>query len=90
MFCTVSLSNKCRSFELFKKNAEKYIAVSSKEYVVEQLSSTLLMVRNVSWTLTQQHIRMISEGSCDSEDAKNSGLLTIYYIQTIKFLNIST
>ncbi len=32
--------------------------------------STLLIMRNVSWA-ANQHIRMISEGSCDTEDWSN-------------------
>ncbi len=44
-----------------------------------QLFSTSLIIRNVSWA-PNQHIRMISEGSCDTEDwsslmaAENSAL----------------
>ncbi len=38
---------------------------------------TLMIIRNVSWA-ANQHIRMISEGSCDiedwSNDAENSAL----------------
>jgi len=50
-----------------------------------QLFSTLIIVIiNVSWA-ANQHIRMISEGSCDTEDwsndAENSALITgINYI----------
>ncbi len=32
--------------------------------------STLIIIRNVSWA-ANQHIRMISEGSCDTEDWSN-------------------
>ncbi len=35
----------------------------------QQLFSTLI-IRNVSWA-ANQHIRMISEGSCDTEDWNN-------------------
>ncbi len=46
------------------------------------------MIRNVPWA-ANQHIRMISEGSCDTEDwsneAGNSALITgINYILNIK------
>ncbi len=49
------------------------------------MSSTLI-IRNVSWA-ANQHIRLISEGSCDTEDwsndAENSALITeINYILT--------
>jgi len=41
--------------------------------------STLIITRNDSWA-ANQHIRMISEGSCDtkdwSNDAENSALLS--------------
>ncbi len=36
----------------------------------QQLFSTLIIIRNVSWA-ANQHIRMISEGSCDTEDWSN-------------------
>ncbi len=48
-----------------------------------------LIIRNVSWA-ANQHIRKISEGSCDTEDwsddAENSALITgindiLYYIK---------
>ncbi len=42
-----------------------------------QLCSTLIIIRNVSWAVNQR-IRMISVGSCDTEDwsndAENSAL----------------
>ncbi len=42
-----------------------------------QLFSMLIIIRNVYW-VSNQHIRMISEGSCDTEDwsndAENSAL----------------
>ncbi len=42
-----------------------------------KLFSTLIIFRNVSWAATQ-YIRIISEGSCDTEDwsnyAENSAL----------------
>ncbi len=46
--------------------------------------STLVIIRNVCWA-ANQHIRMISEGSCDTEDwsndAENSASITgINYI----------
>ncbi len=41
--------------------------------------STLIIIRNVSWAVNQ-HIRVISDGSCDTEDcsndAENSALIT--------------
>ncbi len=61
---------------ILKKNPQKYEAA--------QLFSTLIMRSNISWA-ANQHIRMISEGSCDttdwSNDADNSALITgINYI----------
>ncbi len=56
----------------------------------EQVFSTLIIIRNVPWA-ANQYIRMISEGSCDTEDcsndAENTALITemnyiLQYIQT--------
>ena len=49
----------------------------------KKLFSTLIIIINVSWA-SNHHIRVISEGSCDTEDwsndAENSALITgIYY-----------
>ncbi len=78
----ISISDKCCSFELsvhqriLKKNI--YIKCSQK-CEAAQLLSALVMVRNISGA-ANQHIRMISEGSCDTEDwsddAGNSALIT--------------
>ncbi len=55
-----------------------------------------LLKRNVSWT-ANQYIRMISEGSCDTEDwsddAENSALLSYtkkYFIikNTVRFFTV--
>ncbi len=50
-----------------------------QNYSAAQLFSTLIIIRNVSWA-ANQYIRMISEGSCDTEDwsndAENSALIT--------------
>ncbi len=52
------------------------MAFGSKKYEAAHLFSTLI-IRNVSWE-SNQYIRMISEGSCDTEDwsndAENSSL----------------
>ncbi len=46
----------------------KYITVQKYEIgKTAQLFLTLTIIRNVSWA-PNQHIRMISEGSCDTED----------------------
>ncbi len=51
----------------------------SQKYCAAQLFSTLIIIRNVSWA-ANQHIIMISEGSCDTEDcsndAENTALIT--------------
>ncbi len=52
--------------------------------IKQHLFSTLILIRNVS-TAANQHISMISEGSCDTEDwsndAENSALTSgINYI----------
>ncbi len=72
------ISNKCISFELtiHQKILENNASRIPQKYEVE-LFSTLIMIRNYSWA-TSPHVRMISEGSCDTEDwsndAENSAL----------------
>ncbi len=57
---------------LFIKNPKKVLW-----FPQTQLFSSLIIIRNVSWA-ANQHIRMVSEGSCDTEDwsndAENSAL----------------
>ncbi len=70
---------------IYNKHPEKSITGSTKIY---QFST--LVIRNVSWAVNQ-YIRMISEGSCDTEDwsndAENSALITgINYI--LKYIEI--
>ncbi len=66
----ISISDKCFSFELsvhqriLKKKIYIYIKCSQK-CEAAQLLSALVMVRNISGA-ANQHIRMISEGSCDT------------------------
>jgi len=50
------------------KNPEKWVTVSTE---FEQVFLTLVTIRNVSWA-ANHHIRMISEGSCDTEDWSNN------------------
>ncbi len=61
---------------LFIKNPVKN--VFPQNYWAAQLFSTLIIIRNVSGA-ANHHIRMISEGSCDTEDwsndAENSDLI---------------
>ncbi len=65
-----------------------------KKYILQftQLFSRLTVIINVSWA-ANQHIVMISEGSCDTEDwsndAENKALITginyiLIYIQIEK------
>ncbi len=61
-----------------------FYTIFSSVYEAAQLFSTLIIIRNVS-RAANRHIRMISEGSCDTEDwsndAENSALITeINYI----------
>jgi len=48
-------------------------------------------MKNVSWA-ANQHIRMISEGSCDTEDwsndAENSALPSEKYILFLKYITV--
>jgi len=73
MLQKISISNKCLSFELsiHQRKLEKYI-------INIKILSTAIVFRNFSWG--NQHISMISEGSCDTEDwsndAVNSALLS--------------
>ncbi len=41
-----------------------------QKYEAAQLFSTLIIIWNIYWA-ANQHIRMISEGSCDTEDWSN-------------------
>ncbi len=82
------ISNSCCSSELSIHQSilkNKMYHGFHKRYEAVQLFSTLITTRNVSWA--NQYIRMISEGSCDTEDwtndAENSALITaINYILT--------
>ncbi len=71
---TISISNKCSFLELSIKNKKNYYGFHKS--ITEQLFSDLLMIiiiiiiLNVSWA-ANQHITMISEGSCDTEDWSN-------------------
>ncbi len=78
------------TFNSSKIPENKNIPRFPQKYEAAQLFSTLILIRNVSWA-ANQHIRMISEGSCDTEDwsndAENSALITeinyiLQYIQT--------
>ncbi len=54
----------------------------NKNICAAQLFLTLVIISIFSWAVNQ-HIRMISEGSCDIEDYENSALITaINYILT--------
>ncbi len=73
--------NKSTNF-CWNKKVSRY----SQKYEAAQLFSTPITIRNVCWA-ANQHIRMISEGSCDTEDwsndAENSALIIrINYILT--------
>ncbi len=86
MLQNISISNKCNSF----KYPEIMYQWFPKKYEAAQLIWTLIIIRNIFWA-ANQHIRMISEGSCDTEDcsydAENSALITgINYI--LKYIKI--
>ncbi len=55
---------------LFLLNLETKVSWFQQKYEAAQLFSTLMMIRNASWAANQD-IRMISEGSCDTEDWRN-------------------
>ncbi len=78
MLQNISVSNKCCSVEL---------SINQK-YDAAQLL-TLIAIINVSLT-ANQHIIMISEGSCDTEDWSNDAENTALYhsnkLQFIQFI----
>ncbi len=63
---TKDSSFKCCSMNSGKTNVWCFY----KKNEAVPLFSTLIIIRNVSWA-ANHHIRMISEGSCDSEDWSN-------------------
>ncbi len=77
------MKKKFNLYFLFLPKTEWY-HIFQKKYEAAHQFSTLIIIRNVSWAVNQ-HIRMISEGSFDTEDwsndAENSALITgINYI----------
>ncbi len=73
----ISILNKCCSFGLYNHPRILKKSWFPQKYEAAQLFSTLIIIRHVSW-LTNQHIIMISVGSCDTEywsnNAENSAL----------------
>ncbi len=69
MLQNISILNKWCSFELsiHQKIIKQWFL---QKYEAAHLFSTLIIIRNVSW-VALEHIRMISEGSCDTEDWSN-------------------
>ncbi len=81
----ISISNKCCFFYfLFIK--ESWKKESWQKYEAAQLFSTLIII-NVSWA-ANQHIRMISEGSCDTEDWSNDAENTALHHRNKWYLKI--
>ncbi len=73
---------------MFIKESSKNIRIFTK--IWNTAFFQLILMRDVSWA-ENQHIRIISEGSCDTEDwrnyAENSALITgINYI--LKYIQI--
>ncbi len=58
----------CIDYEILKKKLQKNN--NNKINVWAQPFSTLIIIRSVPWT-AKQHIRVISEGSCDTENWMN-------------------
>ncbi len=65
MLQNIYISNKC-CFRKEKENVSQF----PQKYEAAQLFSTQIIIRNVS-SESDQYIRMISEGSCDTEDWSN-------------------
>ncbi len=67
-------------FILFKESVKTKLTTVSTKYEAAQLFLTLIIIRNVSWA-ANHYIKMISEGSSDTEnwsnDAENSALITV-------------
>ncbi len=87
MLQNISISNKWCSFELSIHQIMKNTMYQfPQKYSAAQLFSTLIAIKNISWT-ANQHIRMISDGLCDTEawsnDAENSALITTINCFTI-------
>ncbi len=57
-------------FFFFSNSLETHLSHFPQKYEAAQLFSTLIIMRNAS-RAANQHIRMISEGSCDTEDWSN-------------------
>ncbi len=86
---SISVSKKCFSFELSIYQSILKNKISFHKNMKQHNSSTLIVVRTIinNWApeiidnnwAANQHIRMISEGSCDTEDwsndAENSALI---------------
>ncbi len=87
MLWKISILNKCCFLTFYSSEMPVTQNVSQfrQNCEVAQLFSTLITIRNVIWA-ANQHIRMISEGSCDTEDwsndAENSAL---YHINKLHF-----
>ncbi len=83
MMLKIYISNKC--FWIINKTILKKLLWFPQKYEAAQLFSTpLMIIRNVNWA-ANQHIRMISEESCDTEywkfnfDQRNELHFKIYY-----------
>ncbi len=75
-FC---IQQRCITFilKLQKIHLKRFKTFELSNHHFHKMFSTLIIIRYVSWS-ANQHIRMISEGSCDTEDwsndAENSAL----------------
>ncbi len=86
MLQKIYISDKCCSFEL----SIRQIILKTRKFCSAVFNVVIIIIiiiiKNVFWA-ANQHIRMISEGSCDTEDwsndAENTALITeINYILT--------
>jgi len=73
------LNFKCCSFK-FSIHQRILKVQFPQKYVAVQLFSTLIVIRHVSWA-ANPHIRMISEGSYDTEDWSNNGKKAAYILK---------
>ncbi len=90
MMLKIYISNKC--FWIINKAILKKLLWFPQKYEAAQLFSTpLMIIRNVNWA-ANQHIRMISEESCDTEywkfnfDQRNELHFKIYYSKMLFYI----
>ncbi len=84
MLQNISVSTVFSNFLFIRMlKTKQKISLFPQKYEAERLFLTLIIIRNVS-SAANQYIRMISEGSCDTEDWRNDADNSEIYV----FLNV--